>query len=734
TIGKAILVAQNRDTIKIGEGTYTENLVINEGLTLQSTSYSTSMSDADIKKTIIKGTVNAGSVVSILDTEGVTIRGLAIQGSGGTNTDEDGSSRGWVYEDGTVVTDAIVDAINWNNEESKSPNEHNNSIRSALLRGDNGEVETWDEGGCCVGIWIEAPTVTAVVNGAISGATALVVDTNVGTIEAGDIVTGDGISGTVLVAGVTNVIVAGVTNQNITLSSNQSIANNVVLTFTFPDGDKELRFTDDSRSFYTVPQGFNYADAVQNVTENIPQATVIKIDSEAIWNKMDDADYGWNFIGLSNIILKSIKGAGVAISEASVDLDYVHIYDHKVSESDWVNAAGVFARDAKKINISNSSIYNNNVQNGDGAGVGIFWSNELSFSSNKVYNNDAVGDNNCTAGGLMAYGMETVSVVNSLFYGNEERCGASVRVGNTENYTVNHSLIENGFIVQDAENNTGLVQNSIFLDRNFGQWGPTKPSKLTIQNNLVNSNFHLDYEIDKYGTSNLVGASTAFVDEANNDYRLSSSSVLIGAGIASSDVLDIKGATRPNPAGSKPDIGPYENTLDKPDLIFAPYFATETSPHCCYYSSVDMFDADNDGVDEVAYIARTDDNDSYIVKLFDAADSTSTTLHEDWSEYSFAKPLDINQDGYLDVVIGNSSKTAYLINNGSGVFAAPTKEYDDNGINTEWASRMVWGDITGDGRVDGVIGDWSGITIYEYLTDGPRVSSKQLNNINNEWL
>ena len=88
-----------------------------------------------------------------------------------------------------------------------------------------------------------------------------------------------------------------------------------------------------------------------------------------------------------------------------------------------------------------------------------------------------------------------------------------------------------------------------------------------------------------------------------------------------------------------------------------------------------MFDADNDGVDEVAYIARTEDNDGYIVKLFDASDNTSTTLHEDWSEYSFAKPLDINQDGYLDIVIGNSSKTAYLINDGSGVFAAPTKEY-----------------------------------------------------------
>ena len=497
----------------------------------------------------------------------------------------------------------------------------------------------------------------------------MVLDGNVGTIEVGDIVTGDGISGTVTVAAITN-------QNNITLSNNISLADDKTLTFTFPDGNKNLRFTDGSRSFTQLTQGFNYADAVQNVTENIPQATVIKIDSEAIWNKMDDADYGWNFIGLSNIIIKSTKGAGVAVSEASVDLDYVHIYDHQVSESDWVNAAGVFARDAKKINISNSSIYNNDVQNGDGAGIGVFWSQGLSVSNTTVYDNNAVGDNNCTAGGLMIYFLDKLTLLNSVFYDNEARCDHSVRIGNAREYTVNHSLIENGLYFQDAENNTGLVQNSIFLDRNFGQWGPTKPSKLTIQNNLVNSNFHLDYEIDKYGTSNLVGASTAFADAANNDYQLTSSSVLIGAGIASSDVFDIKGATRPSPAGSKPDIGPYENALDKPDLIFAPYFATETSPHCCYHGSVDMFDADNDGVDEVAYIARTDDNDGDIVKLFDAADSTSTTLHEDWTQYSFAKPLDINQDGYLDVVIGNSSKTAYLINNGSGVFAAPTKEYD----------------------------------------------------------
>ena len=57
-------------------------------------------------------------------------------------------------------------------------------------------------------------------------------------------------------------------------------------------------------------------------------------------------------MGLINIKQKSVKGTGIYISGSSVDLDYVHIYDHQVSESDWVNAAGVFARDAKKINIS----------------------------------------------------------------------------------------------------------------------------------------------------------------------------------------------------------------------------------------------------------------------------------------------------------------------------------------------------------------------------------------------
>ena len=65
---------------------------------------------------------------------------------------------------------------------------------------------------------------TAKVNGAISSTTALVVDTNVGTIVQGMVVTGTGISGTVTVATVTD-------QNNLVLSSAQTLGNNVDLAF-----------------------------------------------------------------------------------------------------------------------------------------------------------------------------------------------------------------------------------------------------------------------------------------------------------------------------------------------------------------------------------------------------------------------------------------------------------------------------------------------------------------------
>lgn len=96
-------------------------------------------------------------------------------------------------------------------------------------------------------------TVTAAVNGAISSATALVLDTNNGTIEVGMTVTGTGISGDVEVTAVAD-------QNNITLSSAQSIANDVVLTF------GKLGATDIGKTGYYYSTGSGWTNT--NVSSN----------------------------------------------------------------------------------------------------------------------------------------------------------------------------------------------------------------------------------------------------------------------------------------------------------------------------------------------------------------------------------------------------------------------------------------------------------------------------------
>ena len=160
----------------------------------------------------------------------------------------------------------------------------------------------------------------------------------------------------------------------------------------------------------------------------------MRIDSKDIYDKLIASNPGWSFTGMKNVNIKSTKGAGVYVSEASVDLDFVHIFDHQVSESDWANAAGVFATDARVINITNADIYNNTVQNGDGVGIGVWDSKNLTITDSYINDNFSVGDNNCTSGGLMTYHLESLTLENSIFKNNSDNCGGGVRIS-TVSYT-----------------------------------------------------------------------------------------------------------------------------------------------------------------------------------------------------------------------------------------------------------------------------------------------------------
>ena len=70
-----------------------------------------------------------------------------------------------------------------------------------------------------------------------------------------------------------------------------------------------------------------------------------------------------------------------------------------------------------------------------------------------------------------------------------------------------------------------------------------------------------------------------FVDAAAENYHLRDNSSCIGAGtMTNAPKTDIEGNARPNPTGSKPDIGAYENLRATPTDITPPVVAVVTSP------------------------------------------------------------------------------------------------------------------------------------------------------------
>ena len=126
-------------------------------------------------------------------------------------------------------------------------------------------------------------TAQASVNGSTSSSTALVVDNNIATIMAGDVVTGSGVSGTVTVVSLSD-------QNNLVLSSNQSLTNDVVLTFTksttaYPSvcsGDQITLGNTNNGAFSGYTFSWNNSDASYTSTDANPTTTA-PANTSSIW-------------------------------------------------------------------------------------------------------------------------------------------------------------------------------------------------------------------------------------------------------------------------------------------------------------------------------------------------------------------------------------------------------------------------------------------------------------------
>ncbi|MFA4907014.1 MAG: LamG-like jellyroll fold domain-containing protein [archaeon] len=210
---------------------------------------------------------------------------------------------------------------------------------------------------------------------------------------------------------------------------------------------------------------------------------------------------------------------------------------------------GIYCYNGSNPTIKNCIIIGNSAFAGSGGGISCW------YASAKIKN--CIIKNNSNHGISNAFG-NGVLVVNCLIYGNYGTdYGGGISAGGGSSPTIINSTI---------------VQNDSYHHTNTGIYAI---SGGTVINSIVRDNVGVDVTIIQGTTSvtysNIEGGFTGegnidvdplFIDPSNSNYHLSDTSPCIGAASSSNAPSeDIEHNPRPNPSGSNPDMGAYENAL-----------------------------------------------------------------------------------------------------------------------------------------------------------------------------
>ncbi|MBL7148609.1 MAG: T9SS type A sorting domain-containing protein [Candidatus Cloacimonetes bacterium] len=268
-----------------------------------------------------------------------------------------------------------------------------------------------------------------------------------------------------------------------------------------------------------------------------------------------------------------------------------------IKENFAYNGGGIYCNNSSPI-IHNLTIKNNGVPTSTGGGGGIC----LNYNSNSIITNvsingnfsyhrgggiECIGSNpilknviiseNIAAfeGGGIFLNITTITLLNVVMSHNEASGGLSPDGGGI--YSINSvSVLTN---VTIAENTTwgeygGIYckDNSNFTLLNCILWNDSS-SEIYLENSSIDI-VYSDIKGGWEGEGN-IDSNPLFINSLEDDFHLQDTSPCIGAGIDEIEIngswyyaplFDIEGNPRPDPVGSSPDIGAYENPLGEPQV------------------------------------------------------------------------------------------------------------------------------------------------------------------------
>ena len=197
-----------------------------------------------------------------------------------------------------------------------------------------------------------------------------------------------------------------------------------------------------------------------------------------------------------------------------------------------------------------------NWSSGDGGGIACFGSNPT--ISNNIITKNATDSN---GGGLLICSDSTIK--NNII--TENQAGYSGG-GMFCNGSLSSKIINNTIARNSANQGSGIgaLNYADLLVINTILWNDSG-KEISLENQSTINITYSDIQGGWVGEGN-IDKKPLFVNAFDGNYRLSNYSPCIGSGTLTPDVpdKDIEGNNRPNPPGSSPDMGAYENILGIP--------------------------------------------------------------------------------------------------------------------------------------------------------------------------
>jgi len=259
-------------------------------------------------------------------------------------------------------------------------------------------------------------------------------------------------------------------------------------------------------------------------------------------------------------------GGGIACFQSNITIEDSQI---TFNISGWGGGC-TFSTNSNSL-LRNVLIDNNSAYGAGGIQhVGLCTSELINVSVNKN-NASRVGGINSESSNLI---MTNVVVVN-----NNSGEGADFNMSFNGYLNANHITVygNNGGLNLSGSCSAYLVNSIVYGNRSYNiclnGWGAGPPAaqQLTVKYSNIQGGLSsiLKDENDliywEYGN---IDSNPSFVNPLLNDFHLVNSSLCIGSGYSSNyPNFDFENSIRPNPAGSNPDMGAFENSLGTPSVL-----------------------------------------------------------------------------------------------------------------------------------------------------------------------